>query len=288
MANITTTNQKFSIAIKSDRYIKLINDTLGDKKVALQFIADISAVVATNSSLQKCEAGSIVSGALLAHSLKLPLASAFGFAYLVPYQVYDKATNSKVYKAQFQMGYKGYIQLAVRTNQYRIIDATAVYKDEYKGRDPHFGTPLIEFTSKDHTAEKPIGYVAFFQTTQGFSQSIFMTASEVEAHAKRYSKAYLSEKKDSPWFNNFEAMAEKTVLKKLISKYGIMSVEYADPLLKAIEADQAVIGMDGKKEYIDNDFEEPENAEEVPEEVAADADDKDEDVSAEAPTGPNF
>lgn len=273
MANITTVKTtKFSVAIQQPQYLKLINDTLGDKKVAAQFIADISAVVATNPQLQKCDSGSIVSGALLGHSLKLPLAPTFGFAYLVPYQVYDKVQNAKIYKAQFQMGYKGYIQLAIRTNQYKRLDALPVYKDEYKGRDKELGFHIIDFTSANHANESPVGYFAYFVTNQGYQQSVYMTKEEVSAHAKRYSKSFASEKPDNVWANQFDEMALKTVLRKLISKYGVMSVDFADSLGKALVNDQAIISDDGHPEYIDNDFNELDNEEptDIPDKVIED------------------
>ena len=123
---------KFSVAIQSDAYKNLINNTLGDQEIARQFIADISGVVSNNPSLQQCDAGSIISAGLTAQTLKLPLASSLGFAYVVPYKD----------KAQFQISYKGYIQLAMRSGLFETIGVRPVHEGEYIGQD-EFGDDIF-------------------------------------------------------------------------------------------------------------------------------------------------
>ena len=146
---------KFSLAIQSDGYKKLINNTLGDPKRASKFIAAISSAVATNASLQQCDAGSILSGALLGEALNLSPSPQLGQYYLVPFKD----------KAQFQLGYKGYIQLAIRSGQYKDIDVIEVREGEYKGRDKITGKHQFEFIEDEvEREEKPIiGYMAYFE-----------------------------------------------------------------------------------------------------------------------------
>jgi recombination protein RecT len=223
--------ERFSVAIQSDAYKKLINNTLGDANVARQFVADISTVVSQNPLLQRCDAGSIVSAGLVAQTLKLPLSQSLGFAFVIPYGV----------KAQFQIGYKGFIQLCQRTGQFESIGVRAVHEGEYAGQD-EFGED--EFRFSHEFDDKPVvGYFAYFKLLNGFKKTLYWTKAQCEAHGRRFSKSY-----GNLWTNSFDAMATKTVLKMLLSKYAPMSVE----LQQAVKFDQAVVKEDFTAEYVDN------------------------------------
>ena len=232
---------QFSVAIQQPKWLKLINDTLGDKDTAKQFIADISTVVSGNYQLQNCDAGSILTAGLLAQSLKLPLAQTLGFAYVIPYGD----------KAQFQIGWKGLVQLAQRSGQFKRLGVRDVHEGEYVGQD-EFGEDLFKFDHKFD--DKPIvGYYAYFELLNGFVKTLYWTKAQCEAHGTRYSQAHRGKNKGGEydnWSNMFDAMAEKTVMKQLLNKYAPLSVE----LQRAVISDQAVLNSDlTVKEYVDND-----------------------------------
>lgn len=229
---------KFSVAIKSDKYKDLINNTLGDPAVAKRFVAEISTVVGNNSKLQECDAKTIISAGLLAQSVNLPLAPTLGFCYIIPYGG----------KATFQIGWKGLVQLAIRTNAYKSLGVNVVNNGEYLGRDK-FGEPIVKYNAECDNKEI-VGYHAYFELTNGFIKEIYWTKEMCEAHAKRYSTEYKS-KGTGKWAEMFDDMAMKTVIKQLISKWGIMSTE----LMTAVKADQAVINGKDDYDYIDNEKE---------------------------------
>ena len=238
---------KFSVAIKSDVYKKMIVETLGNPRVAQNFVADITTVVSLNPRLQECDAGSIISAGLVAQRIGLPLSQALGYAYVVPYKCKEEDANGKtiwVDKAQFQMGYKGYIQLCLRTGQYQKIGVKPVHEGELQGLD-EFGDEIIKFDHKYDDAEV-IGYYAYFKLLNGAVMTSYKTKKQCEEHGQKYSKSY-----KGLWTTNFDTMAMKTVLKLLLSKFGIMSTE----LRTAIQYDQAIIDRQGDKEildYVDN------------------------------------
>lgn len=235
---------KFSLAIQSDGYKKLINNTLGDPKRASKFITAISSAVATNASLQQCDAGSILSGALLGEALNLSPSPQLGQYYLVPFKD----------KAQFQLGYKGYIQLAIRSGQYKDIDVIEVREGEYKGRDKITGKHQFEFIEDEvEREEKPIiGYMAYFEYLNGFYKNLYWSKEKMQKHALEYSQAYASDVKKNTnysfWSKDFNGMAFKTMLRQLISKWGIMSIDMQEALTK----DMSVVKEDGTYDYIDN------------------------------------
>lgn len=199
-------------------------------KRASVFGSSILSLVKATPQLQACQPMTIIGSAMVAATLDLPINKQLGFAYLVPYKD----------EAQFQMGYKGYIQLGIRTGQYKTIHATEVYADEIKKWDPLHGE--IEFTDqvtwKQRDAgemDKIVGYVAFFKLLNGFEKTIYMTKRQVLNHAKRYSKSYGRD--TGIWKTNEHEMCLKTPLRILLSKYGILSIE----MQTALRADQAVI-----------------------------------------------
>lgn len=209
---------KFSVAIQTDAYKKLINNTLGDPKRANKFIASISSAVATNPQLQKCDAGSILSGALLGEALNLSPSPQLGQFFLVPYDKKQKINGEWVVvesNAQFQLGYKGYIQLAIRSGQYKDIDVIEVREGEYLGRDKATGKHQFEFIEDEVEREnKPIiGYMAYFEYLNGFYKNIYWSKEKMQKHALEYSQAYASDVKKgttySFWSKDFNGMAFK-------------------------------------------------------------------------------
>ncbi len=186
------------------------------------FIASLIDVYASDSKLQRCSPGLVIMEALKAATLKLPINKNLGFAYIIPYDKSKKVGDKweKVSIPQFQAGYKAFIQLAMRTGQYRYINADMVYEGEKVESNRITGALTI---TGEPSGEKVIGYFAYFETLNGFSKALFWTIDRVTAHAKRFSKSY--EYKDSAWQTAPDEMGMKTVLKALLSKYGILSVE---------------------------------------------------------------
>lgn len=209
-------------------------DMLGKK--AAGFLSSILSLVNTNQNLKVSDPKTILTSAAIAASLDLPINPSLGFAHIVPYSG----------KAQFQIGWKGLVQLAIRTGQYRTMNAAVVYEGELKCWNRITGEIEIDINGK--ASDKVIGYVAFFKLINGFEKYVYMTREEAEKHGKRYSKSFSST--SGRWQQDFDSMALKTVLKMLLSKYGILSVE----MQKAIQADQSVVveSKEGEKfEYPD-------------------------------------
>ncbi len=235
---------KFSLAIQSDAYKRLINNTLGDPKRSAKFIAGITSAVATNQALQECDAGSILSGALLGEALNLSPSPQLGQYYLVPFNE----------KAQFQLGYKGYIQLAIRSGQYKKLNVLAIKEGElisYDALNEEIDVKLIDDEEERENAVT-IGYYAMFEYTNGFRKTLYWSKNKMKKHAMQYSQSYMKDIKKgtsySFWSKDFDGMAFKTMLRQLISKWGIMSVEMQEALSK----DMAVIKEDGSYDYVDN------------------------------------
>lgn len=178
------------------------------------FVASLIDVVSNDRVLQQCHPNDLIREALKAATLKLPINKGLGFAWLVPFK--EKGTP----KPQFQIGYKGYIQLAQRTAQYRYINADVVYDGDLKKADKLTGEIDL---SGDPISDKVIGYFAHIETVNGFRKTLYWTKAQVEAHAKRYSKSYGTG--FSPWKSNFDEMALKTVINALLKRYGILSVD---------------------------------------------------------------
>lgn len=183
------------------------------------FVASLIDVYSGDTYLQKCNPGDVVREALKAATLKLPINKSLGFAYIVPYK--DQAT--------FQIGYKGLIQLAMRTGQYKHINADMVYEGELKRSDKLTGEIDL---SGEATSDKVVGYFAYIEMLNGFRKTAYWTTEKVTAHAKRFSASYNSNR--SPWKTDFDQMALKTTLKSLLGKYGYLSVE----MIGAIDGDE--------------------------------------------------
>lgn len=263
MNEMQTRPQKmtFSMAINSTGYQKLINSTIKDPAKAARFVTAITSAVAVNPALQECVPATILSGALLGESLGLSPSPQLGQYYLVPFKCAVKDENGKtVYKrdengnilkdergkwiaeteskAQFQLGYKGYVQLALRSGYYKRLNVFAVKAGELKAWNPVTEELDIELIQDDEIREKTatIGYVASFTYVNGFSKTLYWSRQKMEAHALRYSKGYAAKKGYTFWETEFDAMAFKTMLRQLISKWGIMSID----LQTAFEQDSVV------------------------------------------------
>lgn len=215
---------------------KQIKSLLGDR--AGHFMMAIVQVVEGTPQLQEADPQSIINAAIASAVLNLPIEKNLGFAYIVPYRDKEKGMI-----AQFQMGYKGYIQLALRSGEYKFINAIEVKEGELKGYNILTGELELEFIEDldERMITKTIGYASYIEFNNGFRNTLFMTEAQVKNHAKKYSQAYqydLSKGyKYSNWSKNFEAMALKTVLKLNLSKYGALSVE----VQKALQTDGLVI-----------------------------------------------
>lgn len=244
--SLTQQKPRFSVAIQSEMYKNLINSTLGDPNRAARFIASISSAVAVNPMLQDCDAGTILSGALVGESLNLSPSPALGHYYLVPYN--DNVNNRKV--ATMQIGWKGYVQLAIRTGQYKNINVVAIKEGELKSWNPLTEELKVEIIEDDTKREslQTIGYYAYFELLNGFRKEMYWSKAKMESHATKYSQAYRNKNGSSFWLKDFDQMAFKTMLRQLISKWGIMSAD----LKVALESDMSVINESGKKEYVDN------------------------------------
>lgn len=178
------------------------------------FTASLIDLYGSDDYLRECEPKLVIMEALKAATLKLPINKQLGFAYIVPYK------KKGVPIPQFQIGYKGYIQMAMRTGQYRYLNAGIVEEGVKVERDKLSGK--ITFTGES-TSDKPQGYFAYMELLNGFSKAVYMTKDEIIRHAKKYSKSY--GKETSTWTTDFDAMATKTVVRLLLSKYGILSIE---------------------------------------------------------------
>lgn len=245
--------------------------TLGNEKSKQRFVSNIMAAVSVNPQLQKCEFTSIISCGYLAESLRLSLAPSLGFASMIPYE--DKKNDRFI--AQFQLQYKGYIQLALRSGFYADMDVIEVKQGEYLGKDSTTAQPRFKFIEDDMVRDQlpTVGYMAYFVYLNGFKKVIYWTTEKVLKHADTYSKAFSIEPKNgrvaysvykegkvpqsdmwrysSFWYKDFDAMAKKTVIKSLISKWGIMSIEMQTAFEKDIYDDEYI---EPKETSIEDEF----------------------------------
>jgi recombination protein RecT len=244
----------------SDEKVKAkFADVLGKK--ANGFITSVVQVTAQNKMLATADPTSVYMAAMIAATLDLPINPNLGFAYIIPYNESKNTPQGwiKVAVAQFQMGWKGFVQLALRTGQYEKLNAIAIDKAWFVSWNPLTENLILDF-NKEATGEI-IGYCGYFKLVNGFEKTVYWSKDQIISHAKRYSQAYSSEKGKTPWKeeDQFDGMALKTVVKLMLSKWGIMSVE----MQKAAQADQAVI-VDAENEeyrYSDNETEDTEHEE---------------------------
>ena len=253
--------QTFSAFLTSDAIKNRINAMVGGKD-GQRFISAVISAVSVNPGLTECEHSTILSAALLGESLKLSPSPQLGQYYLVPFN--DKKRNCKV--AQFQLGYKGYIQLAIRSGQYKKLNVLAIKEGElirFDALNEEIEVKLIE-NDTEREAAKTIGYYAMFEYTNGFHKAMYWSREKMMAHADKYSMAFSAAKYQelldgkipqndmwkysSFWYKDFDGMAYKTMLRQLISKWGIMSIE----MQTAFSNDMATIHDDGSVDYVDN------------------------------------
>lgn len=271
MSNELAQRVPFSVMISKPSYQKLINNTIKDSDKASRFVAAITSAVAVNPALQECDAATILSGALLGESLNLSPSPQLGQYYLVPYDNKKKGCKDAV----FQIGYRGLVQLALRSGQYKRLNVISVKCGELVHWDPLTENCQLNMIQNDEEREKAktIGYLASFEYLNGFTKTIYCSKEKMLLHADRYSQAFSKDavtiktkkgainkvsfadyesgnypEKDawlysSFWYKNFDMMAHKTMLRQLISKWGVMSIE----LQTAFDGDGAIVN-DG--EYI--------------------------------------
>lgn len=225
-------------------------------KNAPTFIASVIDLYNGDNKLQLCEPKQVVMEALKAAVLHLPINKSLGFAYIIPFQNSkkdDKGNWIKVYEPVFQMGYKGFIQLAMRTGQYRTINADVVYEGELRKANKLTGEIAFDGEKK---SDKVVGYFCYFELLNGFSKTLYMTVEQMAEHAKRYSKGLKKEttveslinlsnlpvapdSKTVGWMGNFHGMAVKTVIRNLLGKYGYLSVEMQQAIVNDTKGDTA-------------------------------------------------
>ena len=272
MSNTSMQSQqpKFSVAITTKGYQNLINNTLGDPKRAQRFVAAITSAVAVNPQLQDCDAGSILAGGLLGESLGLSPSPQLGQYYLVPFKQkakYDRSGHliaPECLKAQFVLGYKGYIQLAIKSGYYKKLNVLEIKEGELQGFDP-LNEVIDCIIIEDYAARekaKTIGYYAMFEYTNGFKKAMYWSKEKMLTHADTYSQAFSADayrkllageiadkdmwKYSSFWYKNFDDMAKKTMLRQLISHWGIMSTE----LQQAFNSDSTLVEMSGASNFV--------------------------------------
>lgn len=241
--------QAFNQTITNPSTQKYLADVLGERKGS--FVNNLTALVANNAQLQECVPLTVMFAALKATALNLPLENSLGMAYCIPYK--NNKDNTTV--AQFQLGYKGFKQLALRSGQFAVIpNATDIKEGELKSRNRLTGECVFEFieNDKERAKAKTIGYASYFKLLNGAESTFYMSIEEMESHALRYSQTYRSKtdyiKKSSKWTTDFDDMAKKTVIKLNLSRNAPLSVEMQD----AIKADQSVMYEADKYEYADN------------------------------------
>ena len=253
MASNLSTVPQLKAMLAGESVKQRFKEILGQK--APGFISSILSVTNSNALLQKAEPTSIMNAAVIAATLDLPINGSLGFAYIVPYNG----------QAQFQIGYKGLVQLAMRSGQYKTINVSEVYEGEIKSVNRFTG----EYEFGDKTSDKVVGYMAYFKLINGFEKYMYMTKEEAEKHGKKYSQTF--KRGTGLWASEFDTMSKKTVLKMLLSKFGILSIE----MQRGIQFDQSVVHGDinnieeATAEYVDNEPAQIEPAKPTEEELQA-------------------
>ncbi len=265
--SLTVNNEKRTLStfLQGEKIQKTLLEALGSEKAKQSFVSNIISAVSANPALQTCDFSTVISSGLLATSLNLSLSPSLGLVYLVPFE--DRKNNRSV--ATFMLGYRGYIQLAIRSGYYADIDVFEIRQGEYRGRDTNSGKHLFQFVEDDDEREKlPIvGYMASFEYLNGFKKVLYWSKEKMLNHADTYSKAFSISPKNgrrsyedfvngkvpenelwkysSFWYKDFDAMAKKTLIRQLISKWGIMSIEMQrayDNDTKAMESESTFMG----------------------------------------------
>lgn len=256
MSNVQTANKAVTPVdrLKSVLNAQSVQDQFRNalKDNSSLFVASLIDLYNGDKYLQECQPQMVVIEALKAATLKLPINKALGFAYIVPFK------NKGVPTPTFILGYKGYIQLAMRTGMYKYLNADLVYEGEYKGFNKLTGEVDLSGEAK---SEDVIGYFAHMEMLNGFKKTVYWTKEKVMAHAKKFSKSF--HKDSSPWHTNTDEMAMKTVVRNLLSKFGFLSVEMMNAVANDIVADErdpeteakSTIEMNANTETIDIEIE---------------------------------
>lgn len=261
LANRNNNETKLSVYLQNDAVKKQINQVLGGKN-GTKFISSIVSAVQTTPALQECSSPSIVNAALLGEALNLSPSPQLGQFYMVPFNNKKKGIK----EAQFQLGYKGYIQLAKRSGVYKKINVISIKEGELVSYNPLEEELEVNLIEDDLLREETptVGYYAMFEEINGYKHSMYWSKRKMMAHADKYSAAFHAsdlerlEKGEIPekdmwkyssfWYKDFDSMAHKTMLRQLISKWGTMSID----LQNAVDKDMAVINEDGTPEYVEN------------------------------------
>lgn len=230
--------QRFNALVQSQKTTEYLQSVLGEN--AKSFTTSLVSLVANNAALQKCEPLGVMYSAMKAATLNLPLETNLGFAYVIPY------TSRGVTEAQFQIGYKGLVQLCIRSGQFTRINVSDVREGEFISHDILTGDMTIR-AAADRDGLPVVGYVAYFRLVNGFEKSMYWTVRQIQEHAGKYSQT--AKRGYGMWVEEFDSMAKKTVLKLLLSKYAPMSLD----LQSAVIADQAVFRDPDVPSYVDND-----------------------------------
>lgn len=277
MANEIKVQQKQGINtfLQSDAVKHNIMSVVGEKD-SQRFISSVVSAVQSNPQLADCSNSSILSAALLGHSLKLPQSPQLQMFYLVPFNNTKKIKDEngrekeiKVKEAVFQLSYRGYLQLAMRSGQYRKINACDIREGELKSFNPITEEYVFEAIT-DYEKRKllpVVGYYAYFEMNNGYRKELYWSKEQMDAHAKRYSMGYRKGWSSSFWASDFDAMALKTMLRQLISKWGMMSVD----METAYQNDMAIEDENGNPVYVDNVSDGPEKAVDVYADVVAES-----------------
>lgn len=224
---------------------KKFTDILHEKSDS--FMGSLMTLVGGDNYLSQAEPMTIIASALKAATMDLPIDKNLGYAYVVPFNRSEKVGNKwvKHNEAQFILGYKGYIQLAQRSGQYKALNALAIYDGQLIDWNPL--TEEFTFDYKAKVSDEVIGYVGFFELLNGFKKTVYWTKQEIESHRIKNSKAYDKEKLSGAWIDNYDSMAIKTVLRNMLSKWGLLSVE----MQSAITSDEKVFRVDENNDLIE-------------------------------------
>ena len=256
--------ESFSAFINSKGSQQAIKNTLQDTVKCQRFTASIISAVSVNPALKECEPSSVLTGALIGEALNLSPSPQLGHYYLVPFK--NKKTGTS--QAQFILGYKGYVQLAIRSGQYKAINVIEVREGEYKGLDRLTGEAKIEFIEddKERLSKEVVGYYAYIKLTSGFEKTLYWSKEKMLKHADTYSQAFSASayqqikdgkvsdkdmwKYSSFWYRSFDDMSFKTLLRQIISKWGVMSIEMRD----AYTADETYGDSLNNRHYMDAEY----------------------------------
>ena len=232
--------------LSQDAVRKKINEVIGGENGQRLITAIVSATT-QNKDLQACTNQSILSAALVGESLKLSPSPQLGQYYLVPF----KNNKTRTTEAQFQLGYKGYIQLALRSGYYKKLNVMAIKEGELVSFNPLEEDIEVNLIQDERQREeaRTTGYYAMFEYLNGFRKAMYWSREKMESHALKYSRGYQAKKGFTFWEKDFDGMAYKTMLRQLISKWGIMSID----MQTAFDNDMAVIHEDGTKNYVESD-----------------------------------